>query len=86
MAACLDRKALVKTSQIRKAFRIIDADKDGAVSLGDLQRVFHSSEKSQRCRIDKEFWEQMLREAARSKVAMLRDDVDDELRVSFEQF
>lgn len=36
VAACLDRKALVKTSQIRKAFRIIDADKDGAVSLGDL--------------------------------------------------
>ena len=86
VAACLDRKALVKTSQIRKAFRIIDADKDGAVSLGDLQKVFHSSEKSQRCRIDKEFWEQMLNEAAKSKVGLLRDDVDDELRVSFEQF
>ena len=28
----------------------------------------------------------MLREAAKSKVATLRDDVDDELRVSFEQF
>lgn len=84
VAACLDRRALVKTSQIRKAFQIIDTDKDGQVSLKDLQTVFHSSEKSQRCKIDREFWEQMLRETARSQVREVQDE--QELKVTFEQF
>ncbi|MFN9902955.1 MAG: EF-hand domain-containing protein [bacterium] len=45
MAACLDRKFLVKTNEIKKAFQIIDTDKDGEVTLCDFQKLFHSSNK-----------------------------------------
>ena len=54
------------------------------MSLSDFQRVFHSSEKSQRCKIDKLFWEQMIKEAARSRVGPFEEEK--EMKVTFEQF
>lgn len=36
ISACLDRKALVHKDDLKKAFQIIDHDKDGQVSLQDF--------------------------------------------------
>jgi len=36
VAACLDRKALTKKNNIKKAFEIIDTNKDGMVDKQDF--------------------------------------------------
>ena len=41
ISACCDRKALVKNDEVRKAFTIIDTNKDGMLSLSDFQTLFN---------------------------------------------
>ena len=42
ISACVDRKALVKNEEVRKAFEIIDTNKDGQLSLSDFEMLFNS--------------------------------------------
>jgi calcium-dependent protein kinase len=63
ISACLNRKALVNNTEIRKAFQIIDANKDGQVSKQDFEQVFNSHKKYGGKNMDGQLWEELLEEA-----------------------
>ena len=60
---CLDRKVLVRKTNVRKAFQIIDTNQDGEVDLQDFQNLFHSSKKNQNDNVDQELWQMIIDEA-----------------------
>ena len=42
MSACIDRKVLANKDDIKMAFRILDTNKDGTISLDDFDDLFSS--------------------------------------------
>ena len=42
MSACVNRKKLNNKEDVKVAFKILDADNDGKISLGDLDDIFSS--------------------------------------------
>lgn len=42
MGACIDRKVLKNKEDIKTAFRILDTNKDGTISLEDFDDLFSS--------------------------------------------
>ena len=42
ISACVDRKNLVNQDEVKKAFQIIDTNKDGQLSLDDFQTLFNA--------------------------------------------
>ena len=60
MGACIDRKVLKNKDEIKTAFRILDTNKDGTISLEDLDDLFNSYGGAS---VDNEIWHCLLEEA-----------------------
>jgi len=73
LSACIDRKVLKNQADVKIAFRILDTNKDGTISLDDFDDLFNSYGGA---KMDNEVWDQLLMEADNN-----RDGV-----VSFEEF
>ena len=73
MAACIDRKVLQNQADVKIAFRILDTNKDGTISLDDFDDLFNSYGGA---RMDNDVWDQLLLEA----------DKNEDGVVSFEEF
>ena len=63
ISACLNRKVLVDQNDVRKAFQIIDANKDGKVTKQDFEQLFNSHKKYGGRNMDCKLWEELLMEA-----------------------
>jgi len=66
ISVVFDRKALIKKDDLKRAFRLIDVDKDGQVTKKDFTSLFNSYDKKARLVQDSVVWEQILQEADRS--------------------
>ena len=42
MTACIDKKVLQSQDDVRKAFKVLDANGDGVISLEDFDDLFNS--------------------------------------------
>lgn len=73
MSACIDRQVLEKEEDLKIAFRLLDTNKDGVISLDDFDDLFNSYGGA---RMDTEIWDNLLNEADKN-----RDGV-----VSFSEF
>ena len=73
MSACIDRQVLDKEEDLKIAFRLLDTNKDGVISLDDFDDLFNSYGGA---RMDTEIWDNLLNEADKN-----RDGV-----VSFSEF
>ena len=73
MSACIDRQVLDKEEDLKIAFRLLDTNKDGVISLDDFDDLFNSYGGA---RMDTEIWDNLLNEADKN-----RDGV-----VSFKEF
>lgn len=73
ISACIDRKVLSNKSDVRVAFRILDTNKDGTITLEDFDDLFNSYGGS---KMDNEVWNNLLAEA----------DKNGDGKVSFEEF
>ena len=60
MSACINRKALKNKEDVRVAFKILDVNKDGKISLEDFDELFCSYGGA---KMDNDVWEQLLKEA-----------------------
>ena len=60
MSACIDRRVLNNKEDIRIAFKILDANKDGTISLDDFDDLFNSYGGA---KMDEDIWENLLMEA-----------------------
>jgi Ca2+-binding EF-hand superfamily protein len=60
MSACINRKALNNKDDVAVAFKILDANKDGKISIDDFDDLFCSYGGA---KMDKDLWEQLLVEA-----------------------
>ncbi len=67
-----EKQKVLQDDNIKKAFETLDIDKDGSLTIGELQQAFQSdgSEKSI------EFWKDFIKEA----------DKDGNEEISFEEF
>ena len=63
MSACVNRKKLKNKEDVKVAFRILDNDNDGKISLQDLDDIFCSYGGA---KITSSIWEQLLNEADRN--------------------
>lgn len=73
ISACIDRKVLSNKSDVKVAFRILDTNKDGTITLEDFDDLFNSYGGS---KMDQEVWENLLAEA----------DKNGDGKVSFDEF
>ena len=73
ISACIDRKVLNNKQDVKVAFRILDTNKDGTITLEDFDDLFNSYGGS---KMDQEVWENLLAEA----------DKNGDNKVSFEEF
>lgn len=73
ISACIDRKVLSNKSDVKVAFRILDTNKDGTITLEDFDDLFNSYGGS---KMDNEVWTNLLAEA----------DKNGDGKVSFEEF
>lgn len=60
MSACIDRKVLRNQEDVKVAFRILDTNKDGTISLDDFDDLFNSYGGA---KMDNDVWENLLMEA-----------------------
>jgi Ca2+-binding EF-hand superfamily protein len=60
MSACIDRKVLSNQEDVKIAFRILDTNKDGTISLDDFDDLFNSYGGA---KMDNDVWENLLMEA-----------------------
>lgn len=63
MSACIDRKVLQNEDDLKCAFRIMDTNGDGHISLDDFDDLFNSYGGA---RMDQDLWEGLLMEADRN--------------------
>ena len=63
MSACVNRKKLKNKADVKVAFKILDADNDGKISLADLNDIFCSYGGA---KITSSIWQQLLNEADRN--------------------
>ena len=71
ISACIDRKVLQNQADVKIAFRILDTNKDGTISLDDFDDLFNSYGGA---RMDNELWEQLLDEADKNKDGVVSFD------------
>lgn len=62
ISACVDRRALVKSDEVRKAFQIIDTNKDGLLCHEDFKNLFNSYDHGGQ-QMSEEMWTNLLGEA-----------------------
>ena len=60
MSACIDRQVLEKEEDLKIAFRLLDTNKDGVISLDDFEDLFNSYGGA---KMDAEIWNNLLYEA-----------------------
>jgi calcium-dependent protein kinase len=60
ISACIDRKVLSNKQDVKIAFRILDTNKDGTISLEDFDDLFNSYGGA---KMDNEIWTNLLAEA-----------------------
>lgn len=60
VSACIDRRVLNNKEDVRIAFKILDANKDGTISLDDFDDLFNSYGGA---KMDEDVWENLLMEA-----------------------
>ena len=60
MSACCDRKVLKNETDLKVAFKILDTNKDGTISLDDFDDLFNSYGGA---KMDNDVWENLLAEA-----------------------
>ena len=60
ISACIDRKVLSNKQDVKIAFRILDTNKDGTISLEDFDDLFNSYGGA---KMDNEIWTSLLAEA-----------------------
>ena len=60
MSACCDRKVLRNETDLKVAFKILDTNKDGTISLDDFDDLFNSYGGA---KMDNDIWENLLAEA-----------------------
>mmetsp|Transcript_38976 Transcript_38976/g.59261 ORF Transcript_38976/g.59261 Transcript_38976/m.59261 type:complete len:153 (+) Transcript_38976:458-916(+) len=60
ISACIDRKVLKNKNDVKIAFRILDTNGDGTISLDDFDDLFNSYGGA---KMDNEVWENLLQEA-----------------------
>jgi len=60
MSACVDRKKLKNKEDVKVAFKLLDADNDGKISLNDLDDIFCSYGGA---KMTSQIWTQLLKEA-----------------------
>ena len=73
ISACIDRKVLSNKSDVKVAFRILDTNKDGTITLEDFDDLFNSYGGS---KMDNDVWANLLAEA----------DKNGDGKVSFDEF
>lgn len=67
ICACVDRKALVKRDEVKKAFQIIDTNKDGLLCHEDFKNLFNSYDKVGGQQMSEELWNSILGDADKNK-------------------
>ena len=60
IGAAINRKALNNANEVKIAFKILDTDKDGKISLHDFNELFCSYGGA---KMDNDIWEELLKEA-----------------------
>ena len=60
ISACIDRKVLSNQDDVRKAFKIMDTNADGTLSLDDFDDLFNSYGGA---KMDTKLWDTLLMEA-----------------------
>ena len=73
MQACINRKVLTNSQDVTIAFKILDSNKDGKISLEDFDNMFSTHGGT---RMDTKIWDDLLKEA----------DMNGDGAVSFEEF
>lgn len=73
ISACIDKSVLTNTQEVAKAFKILDTNGDGYISLEDFDDLFSAYGGT---KIDTEMWDGLLMEA----------DKNEDGRVSFDEF
>ena len=63
MSACIDRKVLDSEQDVRNAFKLLDTNKDGTISLDDFEDLFQVGG----AQVDKKVWENLLEEADKNE-------------------
>jgi len=64
MSACIDRKKLQNKKDVKTAFKLLDTNQDGQISLEDLDDIFCSYGGA---KITSTVWNQLLKEADHNK-------------------
>lgn len=73
ISACIDRKVLLNQEDVLKAFRMLDYNNDGVISLDDFENLFNSYGGA---RMNNKIWSNLLMEA----------DQNGDGTVSFQEF
>jgi calcium-dependent protein kinase len=60
ISACIDRKVLLNQEDVLKAFRMLDYNNDGVISLDDFENLFNSYGGA---RMNNKIWSNLLMEA-----------------------
>jgi Ca2+-binding EF-hand superfamily protein len=60
MSACIDRKVLNNEDDIKTAFKLLDTNKDGSITIDDFNELFNSYGGA---KMDDELWNCLLKEA-----------------------
>lgn len=73
LAACIDKKVLASAKEIQMAFKMLDVNGDGFISLDDFEDLFNSYGGAH---VDRDLWDNLLEEA----------DLNGDGMVSYEEF
>jgi len=71
IAACISRKAITNRDEINVAFQILDSNRDGQISIEDLNDLFCSYGGK---KVNMEMWEELLLEADRNGDGMVSEN------------
>ena len=71
LAACIDKKVLQSADYLKKAFKVLDSNNDGAISIEDFEDLFNSYGGT---KMDVRLWEDLLIEADRDGDGMVSFD------------